>query len=150
MSEENDWEVSYSSIKFLERVLNNHMCVRHFRRTKDTLFIIHRNRELPLVRALLVNVYTLGLADIFRANDEYPEFDCMVNSADWNHYTNEAKLFGMKNQLGIFTISEFFGALWLMQPYKYAKKDEYKILSIIASLPENSEIYVFWFIHRFN
>lgn len=123
MSELNNWGVSYSSIVFFEQALNSHRRVASFKRTDDIFFIIERVDGLSTVKALLVDVYTLGSADVFRARQEFPKMDCIVTCADWNHYAPEAKQYGLEHQLGIFNISEFLGALWSKEPYRYVKKN---------------------------
>ena len=72
---------------------------------------------------LLVDEYCLGLAAIHRARSEFPEADYIVTCANWNGYTREAKDYGRENDLGIFNIGEFFGALNWTNPKTYYQKD---------------------------
>ena len=72
---------------------------------------------------LLVDEYCLGLAAIHRARNEFPEADYIVTCANWNGYTREAKEYGDENNLGIFNIGEFFGALNWTNPKTYYQKD---------------------------
>ena len=124
MSNYNDWGVSFGAIRFFEDALSNHNHVQSFERTKDIFFKISRKGKLSTVKALLVNEYTLGLAALLRARREFPELDCVVTCANWNAYTPDAKQYGVQNQIGVFVVGEFLGALWKSVPYKYVKKDE--------------------------
>jgi hypothetical protein len=121
----NSWDVSYSQIQFFENALNGHDSVRNVVRTKDILFTIERKKDLPTVRALLVNEYTLGLAAVLRAQREFPELNCVVTGANWNAYTAEAKDYGKQARIGVYVIGEFFGALWRADVAGYVKKDSH-------------------------
>jgi hypothetical protein len=120
----NDWNVPYSAITFFETVLKSHNKVESFHRDKDIFFTILRHPPLCAIRVLLVNEYTLGLAAVMRALAEFPELNCIVTGGEWNAYTREAKEYGLDQEIGIYVISEFVGALNLKRPYTYAKKDE--------------------------
>lgn len=124
MSQLNSWDISYSHISFFERVLRTHDRVESYTRENDIFFRIIRNHDLSPVNALLVNVYTVGLADYFRAKDEFPGMNCLVTAANWNGYTREAKEQAGTDRVGLFVAGEFFGSLWIPQPYRYVKKDD--------------------------
>lgn len=124
MSDFNTWGVPFSTISFFEQALKSHKAVKSVTRQKDILFTIERSNGLSNCNGLLVNNYVLGLADIFRATAEFPELNSIITGGNWNGYTTEAKQYGLDNQIGIFIISEFFGALWIEESYKYAKKDK--------------------------
>ena len=74
--------------------------------------------------AVLVQVYTVSLSDVLEICHQYPDVNCIVVCSKWNSYTSEAKDYGLSNKIGIFDISEFFGALNWSIPYKYVKKDD--------------------------
>lgn len=107
----NDWDVSYGAIEFVERALSSHAKVKSFVRREDIVFDIIRNSRMSNVTAVLVDRYTLGLADVLRARDEFPDMNCIVTCANWNHYTSDAKQFGIENGISVFNVGEFFGAL---------------------------------------
>ncbi len=118
----NSWNVSYAAIVFFEGALKAHSKVKSFRRSKDILFKIETENGQHL-EVLLVNEYTLGLAAIHRAQQEFPSFEYIVTSANWNGYTREAKEYGKESGLGVFNLGEFLGALHWTHPKKYYKKD---------------------------
>jgi hypothetical protein len=117
----NNWDVSYSVITFFEQALKTHSKVAGFRRNRDIFFTIEltNGREL---KVLLVDEYTLGLADLHRAQSEFPKMEFIVTGGNWNGYTREAKQYGLLHGLGIFNIEEFLGALNWSEPRKYYKK----------------------------
>ena len=118
----NSWDVQYSVITFFERVLRTHTKVKRFKRTRDILFEIELNNGSRL-NALLVDEYTLGLAAVHRALDEFPEIEFIVTGANWNGYTSEAKQWGMEHDLGVFNLEEFLGALNWTEPKRYRQID---------------------------
>jgi hypothetical protein len=120
----NDWAVSYGAIRFVEQALNGHSKVEAFTRHLDIVFDIDRVDGMSQVTAVLVNRYTLGLADLFRALDEFPGMNCLVTSANWNSYTAEVKRYGMENGICIFKVGEFFGALHWREMIRYVPPDE--------------------------
>jgi len=118
----NNWDVSYSVIAFFERALNTHSKVERFVRTRDIFFQIELANGSQL-KVLLVDEYTLGLADLHRAQSEFTEMEFIVTGGNWNGYTREAKQYGLLHDLGVFNIEEFLGALNWSEPNKYHKKD---------------------------
>lgn len=123
MSVFNNWNVPFSTIRFFEDLLESHKKVASFERTDDILFKITRTAGLSPVNALLINVYTVGLADMFRAKQEFPALDCIVTSSAWNGYTIEAKEHALDSEIGLFVVSEFSSALRERVPYLYVKRD---------------------------
>ena len=123
MSIYNDWNVSYSTISFVERALQSHSKVAHFERFQDIVFEI-THIDGRVLKMVLVNEYTLGEAAVHQALSQFPGIEYVVTGANWNAYTREAKDFGRKNDIGIFVISEFFGALHWTKSKKYVQKDK--------------------------
>lgn len=120
----NNWDVSYGAIRFVEQALNGHSKVEAFTRHDDIVFEIDRVDGMSEVTAVLVNRYTLGLADLFQALDEFPRMNCLVTSANWNSYTAEAKRYGMDNGICVFKVGEFLGALYSKEMMRYVPPDE--------------------------
>src|SRR5260370_19700032 len=101
----NDWNVSYSTITYLERALNVHPNVDSFSRSKDIVFSIDLKSGSTVV-ALLLNEYTLGVAAVHKAIHQFPNVQYIANGSNWNEYTAEAKTFGRTKKIGIGTIAE--------------------------------------------
>jgi hypothetical protein len=119
-----DWHVTRKTIEFFEEALIGHSRVASFTRDREIVFHIERTERRTDIVAVLVNLYTVGLADVFAICKQFPDVDCIVTGSNWNSYTKEAKDHGLKNKIGVFNTSEFFGALRWSKAYKYVKKDD--------------------------
>lgn len=119
----NDWDVSYGAIRFVEDALSSHAKVQSLDRRDDIVFEIERVDGMSSATVVLVDRYTLGLADVLRAKSEFPEMDCIVTCANWNHYTGDAKQYGMENGICVFNVGEFFGSLHWKEMIKYVPPD---------------------------
>jgi hypothetical protein len=117
----NNWNVEYSHIGFLEDALSGHERVARFEREQDILFRIERAGNLSPVAALLVNRYTLSLADVISATAEFPAITCIVLVGPWCGCTEEAKAYAIKQGIGVFHPSQLLGALWYKNPLTYPK-----------------------------
>lgn len=124
MNGSNEWGVRYSGIRFMEDALEGHSRVASFRRQDDIVFEIYRTGTLSDVIAVLVDRYTIGLADILRAQQEFPSMNCIVTLGNWSSWTAEAKNYGLKNRIGVFNTGEFFGALHWKEIHKYVAPEE--------------------------
>ena len=119
----NDWNVNYSTIAFMERALGSHSKVADFERSQDIVFKI-THIDGRILKIVLVDEYTLGVASVHKILSQFPGTEYIITGANWNAYTRQAKDFGRKNDIGIFVIGEFFGALHWSEPKKYVKKDK--------------------------
>ncbi len=119
----NNWGVSYCAIRFVEDALSVHVKVGTFTRRDDIVFEIKRVNGMSDVTAVLVDRYTLGLADVLSAKREFPEMNCIVTCANWNHYTEDSKEYGKQNDICVFNVGEFFGSLHWREMIKYVPPD---------------------------
>ena len=124
MSKEAPFAVPFSTTSFATKVLQSHKQVSSFERSRDVVFDITRVAPLSEIRAVLTDIYTIGVAQLLDAIDKVPGVNCVISGGDWTGYTVEAKDYALKNQIGLFTMSEFFGALWWKDFHDYHKKDE--------------------------
>jgi hypothetical protein len=77
------------------------------------------------VHKLIVNTYTFGAADFYKAREKFPEATCIVLAGDWNAYTLAAKELANAQGVGLLTPKELVSALWREEPHKYFTKDRY-------------------------
>jgi len=117
----NNWGVEYSAITFFEKILRTHGRVKSFTRSEDILFRLQLTNGKETC-VLLVSEYTVGLAAVIRATDEFPDMNHIVTSGVWCGYTVEAKEYGLERDIGVFVVDEFMGALNWEDPVKYAKR----------------------------
>jgi len=120
---ENDWKVSYSSISWFENALNNHGNVICCSRSRDIFFRVDRKRPSDSLCLLLVNTYTFGVADYYRAKAEFPDLTCIALAGDWDGYTPEAKELTDSMGVGLCVPRDLFAALWKENPNKYVRKN---------------------------
>jgi hypothetical protein len=123
MSERNKWDVSYGLIRSFEDALRGHDKVEEFERVRDILFRLTLY-DYTETYVLLLDEYTLGLAALLKALSEFPEAKFIANGANWNGYTEEAKQHGRDNDIGVFVMGEFLGALNWDEPIKFHRKDD--------------------------
>lgn len=119
----NNWDVSYSTIDFFDRALSSNKNVFDYIRTNDILYTIKKT-NMSVLKVVLCDQYTLGLADIHKMVQEFGEVDCIVTGGEWNGYSPEAKAFGLENKKGVFVPSEFFGSLNIDDYWNYCKRDK--------------------------
>ena len=92
-------------------------------RSRDILFAITRKKPANCVYVLIVNTYTFGVADFYKAREEFPEATCVVLAGEWNAYTLEAKELANAEGVGLLTPKELVAAIWREEPHKYFTKD---------------------------
>ena len=120
----NDWDVAYSGIRFMEDALTGHSRVDSFDRRNEILFEITRTGNLRDVTMVLVDRYTIGLADVLKAKQEFPSMDCIVTLGNWSSWTNEAKEHGLRSRIGVFNTGQFLGALHRKEIHTYVPPDQ--------------------------
>ena len=119
----NNWQVPYSSIAWFETMLASHGNIARWSRSNDILFVVQRKRPSDNIFVLLVNTYTFGVADYYRAKGEFPKLTCITLSGDWNGYTPEAKKLTESEGIGLFVPKELYAAIWREKPNKYVQRD---------------------------
>lgn len=119
----NDWSVSYSTITYFEGMLGRHNNVAGFVRSRDIMFAVTRKKPPDCVHVLIVNRYTFGAADFYRARAEFPEVTCISLAGGWSAYTLEAKELANEENIGLLLPRELYAAIWQEEPNKYFSKD---------------------------
>jgi hypothetical protein len=121
---ENKWGVSYSSISYLEGVLENHTSVRSYTRINDIQFEIVRTRDLPDVNAVLVDEYVLGEAAVYAILEEFQGLTAVVNNGAWNTIALDWRAFAKQTGVVVLKMADFLGALNVHELSKYTTRDE--------------------------
>jgi hypothetical protein len=121
----NNWAVLHSSILFFERMLTGHQNLAHVMRSRDIMFTLTRKKPPDCIRILTVNTYTFGMADFYRAREEFPEVTCIVLAGEWNAYTRDAKERANIENIGLLTPKELVAAIWREEPHNYFTKDRH-------------------------
>ena len=108
------------SIHFFEQAMRSHDKVESFRKLSDSYYEITRY-DIPKIRVFVSNYYVLSLSDYYDIKDEYPDIDCLITISNWNRVSEDAYRQGKRNQVGVFTMREFMGAINIERPYRYIR-----------------------------
>lgn len=120
----NNWDIMPSHVVFFEKMLSQHTAVADFVREKDICFVV-RKLDGVTIRIVIVDRYVLGKVDLINIIDEFPDVNMVFVSGTWNHYTREAKEYGLDRQIGVYHPAEFFGALLKGNEFwNFVKKDK--------------------------
>ena len=119
----NAWKLRDNSRSFVEKILKGHKKVVTFSGRSYNVFEIKRAGELPSITALFTDLYTVGQADVIEAQDKVENMNCFVTVSNYNGYTKDAKDYAVEQQIGLFRISEFMGALWKKDFWNYVQRD---------------------------
>lgn len=123
MNGQNEWDVSYATIQWVEQGLKGHVAVESFERRDDIVFNIERTGGRDPVKVVLIARYVIGQADVMKVAADFPGVQMVVANGNWCGYTQEAKEYGREQGIGVFEMGEFFGALHRGDYVNYAKKN---------------------------
>jgi hypothetical protein len=120
----NSWNVSFSYISRLDRLLKNHDNVTNVERHDDIIFEIDRKGQKDHLKVLCCNEYAMGLTLVQRGLSEFGNVNIFHIGGGWNGYTSAAKEFCLAQKVGIFVSDEMTGALWKDDYWAYHRKDK--------------------------
>jgi hypothetical protein len=121
---QNNWNVGYSSIVFMEQVLNSHTSVASFERINDIQFRIVRAKGLSKLNVVLVAEYHLGEAAAYAIIKEFDGVEVIVNNGVWNHVILDWREFADRTGVIVLEYSDFLGALNVKDLRKYVAPGE--------------------------
>ena len=98
------------SIDFFKTCMAGKATVHGLEDVADLVYRVKRLRGDLLVR--LTNIYIVGEADVVEILAEQQPLDAIVTVAPYNSYTTEAKDYAARESVGLFTMSEFNGAVY--------------------------------------
>jgi hypothetical protein len=96
--------------KFLQYLSANPI-ISEIQRLDKQVFYIHRKEKRDL-KIYLTNVYIVGIADVIEILSLVSDIQAVVTMSAWNSYTNEAKMYCRRQQIGLFKFKEFLGAVY--------------------------------------
>jgi hypothetical protein len=106
------WNLEPKQVQFLNDVLNTHKKVISFQALAPGVYHIERGKALSSLKVLVIDVYTVGQADVVRGMEQVPNLDCLVTLSGYNGYTEQAKTYAKEQGVALFVLKEFMGALW--------------------------------------
>lgn len=107
------------SIQYFESAMYGHNKVLRCKKISDSYYEIQRE-DLPPIFVFVSNYYALSVSDYYEITSEY-QIDCLVTISNWNRVTQDAYELGRRNGIGVFTMSEFMGALNCAKPSVYIR-----------------------------
>lgn len=100
----------FDSRNFFKELISKHTEVLDITQLGVPLFTIERFQGKTL-NVLLVDIYIISEAEILDLLSRYSDIDAIVNISMWNKNTTGAKELAKEQQIGIFMLNEFMGAL---------------------------------------
>jgi len=99
------------SVALLLKYLMSNKTIADIEHPEEQIFIIHRNGKSDL-KTFLTNIYIVSLADVCEIMALVPDLQVIITLSAWNSYTNDAKEYCKKQQIGLFKFKEFLGAVY--------------------------------------
>lgn len=101
-----------SSIEYFERVISGHTAVESINEVSENVYEITRTGERPAIRVLVADIYVVSEADIFEIVTTNYNLTCVLLIGFYNRYSGDAKERAKAENLGLFNMKEFFGAIY--------------------------------------
>lgn len=114
---------SDTEIDYFKKILDSHDRVNNYQELSDQQYTVNRTESKQAVFVYLTGLYTIGIADCMDILQKNPQVNCIVSSAAWNGYTSDAKEYTKSNEVGLFTLTEFMGAMNYDEFWNYVKKN---------------------------
>ncbi|WP_088233119.1 hypothetical protein [Bacillus cereus] len=99
------------SFQVFERHMNIHRKVSGFTRLSEQIYKIERNNGFSDIIVFITNIYTVSDAEVFEILEENQNVNCILTISAWNGYTKRGKEMARNQFVGLFTFSEFIGAI---------------------------------------
>lgn len=100
-----------SSVEYFERVISGHTAVKSLNEVAENVYEIERTGGRPTIRVLVADIYIVSEADIFEIVTTNYDLTCVLLIGFYNRYSNDAKERAKAENLGLFNMKEFFGAI---------------------------------------
>jgi hypothetical protein len=118
------------SVRAFVDAVANHDKVLSATRRRCTYLVDVRLKNGPGLLVHVTNIYVVGVADVQEVLTEHADVKVLVTLSKWNMVSDDARDYGRERMVGVFTWSDFFGALnykkyWLYEqlPMDIDRKD---------------------------
>jgi len=122
-NEEFPWESYYGNYNFFEARMQQLGSVRNLTNLDVGLYEIERN-GYENIKVFICECYSFGVAEYIEVKNNYGDIDAVIINSNWCNYTTEAKHFCYDEQVGLFEIGEFMGALTKENIWEYLTKEQ--------------------------
>lgn len=123
-NEDFPWMSYYKNYNSFLRKIRKHNLVVNVEEVdaSNGLFnIVQENRTL---RIFICECYSFGVAEYEEVLDHFDNLDVIIINSTWCDYTSDVKEYCKESRVGVFNISEFFGAINLTDFWNYIPPDE--------------------------
>jgi hypothetical protein len=100
-----------NSVSTLVRYLLGNKVVSEVEQVGRQVIIVKRNAKSD-IKAFLVDIYILGIADVHEILSMTSNLNAIVVMSQWNSYSTEAKDYCRFQNIGLFSFKEFLGAVY--------------------------------------
>ena len=106
--------------------MQGHRAVMDIKNLHDDVYLIDRTEGRPAITVLIADIYICGEADIYDITSNYYGLDCIVLVGFYNRYSWRAKDAARTNNIGLYDMREFYGAIHLVgdKMLDYVKKEK--------------------------
>lgn len=114
----------YGNYNFFKRKIAIHskvLDVKEIDASKGLYDIVQQNRSL---RVFICECYSFGVAEYEEALNYFENLDAIIINSMWCGYTPDVKDYCKEFKVGVFTISEFFGAINQINFWNYVAPDD--------------------------
>lgn len=98
------------SIKYFIRAISSHNKVRKIDQIEEQLFKITKSNGTKMF-VHLTNIYVVSEAEVIEIMSSHEHIDAIVTISLWNSYSERGKEVAKANEIGLFLMDEFMGAL---------------------------------------
>lgn len=99
---DNQYEVTFGRIMFLEKIIQGHDNVASFERHDDIVFDVERREQRDTVQIVCVDEYTISERTINRIFVDFPEVDIIFVGGKWNHATTHGSVLCRSKKVGVY------------------------------------------------
>lgn len=104
-------DITYRTREFFENGMRGHSAVLDITNLHDDVYCIERTYDRHDLKVLIADIYICGEADIFDITYQYSDLDCIVLVGFYNRYSSSAKELALSENIGLFDMREFYGAV---------------------------------------
>ncbi len=119
-------EITLRNKQYFENSMLGHKAVLDITNIHDDVYRIERTEGRPDLTVLIADIYICGEADIYDITYNYFDLDCIVLVGFYNRYSLSAKDVARTNNIGLYDMREFYGAIHLVgyRMLDYVKKEK--------------------------
>lgn len=100
-----------SSVAYFEKVISGHTAVQSLKEVSENVYEIERTGGRPKIRVLVADIYIVSEADIFEIVTTNYDLTCVLLIGFYNRYSEDAKERAKTENIGLFNMKDFFGAI---------------------------------------